>query len=420
MSVSARTQRELCGGPNMKPGDLDLCDLSHFDGGVPHDYLRVLRQQAPVHWNPEPDGPGFWAITRYDDLIHVSRTPKVFSSWLGGTNIPDHPPEELEQMRTMMLNMDPPQHVKYRRLVQRGFTPRMVGRLEPRIREAARQVVDAVAQKGECDFVSELASPLPLILICELMGVPPEDRDRIFDWSNRLIGFDDPEFAGSPDEGKQAAAEMWLYAHGLANQKREDPDDTLISKLVNGEVDGEKLTELEFNNFFLLLAVAGNETTRTVTSHGMRLLHEHPEQRDLLLSDVDRFLPGAIEEIVRFNPPVIYFRRTVTEPTEVRGVSMDRGTKVAMFYPSANRDEDVFLDPDRFDITRDPNPHVSFGIGEHYCLGANFARMQLRCIFREILNRLPDIELCGEVTRLRGNFVDGIKSMPVRFSPESV
>lgn len=403
----------------MKPGDVDLCDLSLYEYGVPHDYFRVLRRESPVHWHPEPDGPGFFAVTRHQDLIHVSRNPKLFSSWLGGTNLPDHDPEELEQLRAMMLNMDPPQHVKYRRLVQHGFTPRMVSRLEPRIREAAREVVDAVAHKGECDFVSELASPLPLILICELMGVPQADRDKIFDWSNRLIGFDDPEFAGSPEDGRQAAAEMWLYAHGLAQEKRSNPDDTLVSKLVNGEVDGEKLSEIEFNNFFLLLSVAGNETTRTVTTHGMRLLCEHPDQKERLLSDVDRFLPGAIEEMVRFNPPVIHFRRTVTEPTEVRGVAMDRGAKVVMFYPSANRDEDVFDEPDRFDVTRDPNPHVSFGIGEHYCLGANLARMQLRCIFREILNRIPDIETSGEVKRLRGNFVDGVKSMPVRFTPEA-
>jgi len=402
----------------MQPADIDLCDLSLFDGGIPFDLLRVLRERDPVHWNPEPDGPGFYAITKHADLIQVSRNPKIFSSWLGGTNIRDLPSEELAQIRMMMLNMDPPQHVKYRRLVQRGFTPRMVERLEPRIREAARQVVDTVAHKGECDFVGDLASPLPLVLICELMGVPADDQQKIFDWSNRLIGFDDPEFQNSPEDGTQAAAEMWLYAHTLAGNKRVKPDDTLISKLVNGEIDGERLSEMEFNNFFLLLAVAGNETTRTVTTHGMRLLSEHPDQKQILLSDVDRFLPGAIEEILRYNPPVIYFRRTVAEATEIRGVEMAPGTKVAMFYGSANRDEEVFSEPDRFDITRSPNPHVSFGIGEHYCLGANLARMQLRCIFREILTRLPDIEVCGPVQRLRGNFVDGVKSMPVRFSPE--
>lgn len=403
----------------MKPGDLDLNDLDHFDHGVPTEYFRVLREQSPVHWQNETNGPGYFVITRHADLVHISKNPKIFSSWLGGTNIRDHEAEELGQMRTMMLNMDPPEHVKYRRLVQRGFTPRMVRALEPRIRAGARQVVDAIAHKGECDFVSDLAAPLPLMLICELMGIPEDDHQKIFEWSNRLIGFDDPDYQDSLDDGKQAAAEMWVYAHTLAGDKRVNPDDTLISKIVNGRVDGEGITEMEFNNFFVLLAVAGNETTRTVTAHGMRLLMEHPAEREKLQGDVERHLPMAIEEMLRFNPPVIHFRRTAMEDTELGGVPIAAGQKVVMFYGSANRDEAVFENPDRFDITRDPNPHVSFGIGEHFCLGANFARMQLRSIFREILTRLPDMQPAGPVKRLRGNFVDGVREMPVVFTPES-
>ncbi|MCG8590541.1 MAG: cytochrome P450 [Proteobacteria bacterium] len=403
----------------MKPGDLDLCDIANYNDGVPLEYLDMLRREDPVHWHPETDGKGFWAITKHADLVHISKHPKLFSSWLGGTNLPDRPEEDLAGMRAMLLNMDPPQHVKYRRLVQRGFTPRMVKELEPRIRQEARGVVDRVATKGECDFVQDLASELPLILICELMGVPVEDRHKIFDWSNKLIGFDDPEFQHSASDGKAAAMELWMYANAIAQQKKANPDDTLISKLINGSVDGEQLTEMEFNNFAVLLSVAGNETTRTVTTHGMRLLCEHPDQRDKLVQNLDRLLPTAVEEFVRYNPPVIHFRRTATEDTEIRGQRISAGDKVVMFYPAANRDEEVFENPTQFDVARDPNPHVGFGIGEHYCLGANLARMTLECIFREILTRIPDIQLAGPVKRLRGNFVDGIKEMRVSFTPET-
>lgn len=409
----------------MKPGDIDILDLDQFDDGFPHDYFKVLRREDPVHFNPEPEGvgPGFYSITRYDDVRRISRTPALFSSERGGIQIRDSAPENLERMRSMMLNMDPPHHVKYRRLVQRGFTPKMVSTLEPIIRSSAREVVDAVAQKGECDFVRDLASELPLIMICELLGVPREDRAKVFDWSNRLIGFDDPEYAknnteNDPNQGMSAAAEMWVYANGLAEQKKSNPDDTLVSKLINGEVEGEKLSELEFNNFFLLLSVAGNETSRTQTAHGMRLLFEHPEQRERLMNDLS-LLPTAIEEMLRYNPPVMHFRRTVMDETEVRGVRLERDDKIALWYPSANRDEDVFEDADTFDVTRDPNPHVSFGLGEHFCLGANLARMQIHAIFHEILTRLPDLEPAGPVRLLRGNFVDGVKEMRVRFTPEA-
>lgn len=402
----------------MKPGDLAICDLDNFDHGFPHAYFEVLRREDPIHREPEPDGSGFWAVTRHADVIHISRNPRLFSSWEGGTNIRDAEAEEIEQLRSMMLNMDPPQHVKYRRLVQKAFTPRVVARLEPKIRSEARGVVDRVAEKGECDFVRDIASELPLILICELMGVPAEDRRLIFEWSNQLIGFDDPEYQHSPDDGRKAAAELWMYAHRIADEKRSRPDETLLSRLVNGQVDGHQLSELEFNNFAVLLAVAGNETTRTMTTHGMRLLFENPEQRARLQGDVERLLPSAVEEMLRMSPPVLHFRRTATADTEIRGRRIRRGEKVVMFYPSANRDEEVFEDPNRFDVTRQPNHHLSFGIGEHYCLGANLARMTLHSIFREILTRLPDLEPAGEIRRLRGNFVDGVKAMPVRFTPE--
>ena len=401
----------------MKIGDADLSDPRAFDGGFPHEYFRMLRRDAPVSWNAERDGgPGFWVITKYDDLKQVSREPNLFSSWRGGTNIFDPPENTLMELRAIMLNMDPPQHVKFRRLVQKGFTPRMVTRLEEHIRDMARTIVDRVAHKGECEFVSEIAAELPMQVICELVGVPEEDRRRVYDLSNLMIGFDDPEVQASREQGKQAGIEMFMYAAKLAEQGRTQPADNLATALVNAEVDGEKLTELEFNSFFLLLAVAGNETTRTVTAHGMRLLMEHPDQRRRLI-DNPGLIPSAIEEILRYNPPVMYFRRTATADTEIRATKIRAGDKITMWYPSVNRDEDVFPDPDRFDVARSPNEHLAFGIGEHFCLGANLARLELKVIFEELLRRLPDMEPAAPPRLLRSNFIDGIKEMRVKFAP---
>jgi cytochrome P450 len=410
-----------------RPGSICLFDPDAYRDGPPHAYLRRLRREAPVCWH-EPPGPdvvsssrldaGYWVLSKYQDVIDVSRNPHLFSSHVGTCFLMDPPASELPGLQAMLVNMDPPGHVKYRRLVQRGFTPRMVGELEPRIRAHARRVVDNVARKAGCDFVTELACELPLILICELMGIPEEDRPQIFDWSNALIGNDDPEMRAGSDP-MQVSAQMWMYSNALAQRKREQPDDTLISKYVNGEVDGMKISDFELNNFFLLLAVAGNETTRNATSHFMRLMSEHPDQFELLKTDVDRLLPGAIEEALRFSPPVLAFRRTALEDTELRGVAIKKGDKVLMSYPSVNRDEEVFPDADRFDIRRTPNHHLSFGIGEHFCLGANFARMQLRCVLREVVTRLPDIRVVGAPKRQRSNLIQGIREMRVEFTPEA-
>ena len=410
-----------------RPGTISLFDPDSYQGGPPHAYLRRLRQEAPVCWHEKPgpevtcssslDG-GYWVLSKYQDVIDVSRNPQVFSSYVGTSFLFDAKAEDLPGLQAMLVNMDPPGHVKYRRLVQRGFTPRMVSELEPSIRAHARRVVDNVARKGSCDFVTELASELPLILICELMGIPDEDRKQMFDWSNALIGNDDPELRAGADP-MQVSVQMWMYANALALKKREKPDDTLISKYLHGEVDGLKISEFELNNFFLMLSVAGNETTRNATSHFMRLMSEHPDQFELLKTDVDRLLPGAIEEALRFAPPVVAFRRTALENTEIRGVRIAKGDKVLMSYPSANRDEEVFPDADRFDIRRSPNHHLAFGIGEHFCLGANFARMQLRSILREVVTRLPDIRLVAPPKFQRSNLIHGIREMRVEFTPES-
>jgi cytochrome P450 len=409
-----------------QPGTLDLTDpdLVVRHAGPPHDYLRRLRREAPVCWHDPPALQrgivpvhcGYHAITRHADVVYVSRHPRLFSSARGTHLIGDMAPEDVAGMRTQLIGMDPPQHVKYRRLVQRGFTPRMVSRLEPRIRQHAKEIVDRVARRGDCEFVEDLASELPLTLICELMGVPLEDRKQLFEWSNQLVGADDPDLQGGPDP-RIFATQMWMYSNELAERKRSAPDDTLMSTYVHSEVDGERISAVEINHFFVLLAVAGNETTRNATSHFVRLLSKHPDQHALLRSDVDRLLPGAIEEALRFSPPVMYFRRTATEDTELRGVRIRAGEKLYLSYPSANRDEEVFPDPDRFDITREPNDHLAFGIGEHFCLGASLARMQLRCILRELLTRLPDLALAGPPALQRGTLIHGVKRMPVRFTP---
>jgi cytochrome P450 len=413
----------------LRPGDLDLSDPDLYvaHAGPPHEYLQMLRREAPVSWNPAPAAAaqtmtpvkaGFWVLSKYEDVHAVSRNPKLFSSFEGGPFVWDMDEQGMAGQRLMLLVMDPPQHVKYRRLVQRGFTPRMVEKLEPSIRRHARVAVDRIAKKGECEFVEDLACELPLTLICELMGIPSDDRKQIFEWSNQLIGGDDPDMrVGNP---MAVAAQMWMYSNKLAAEKKAKPDETLISAYVNGSVEGEAITEAEFNNFFLLLAVAGNETTRNATSQFVRLMHEHPDQWALLKSDVDRYLPGAIEEALRFAPPVLHFRRTALEDTALRGVQIRKGDKVYLSYPSVNRDEEIFGESSmRFDIARKENPHLSFGIGEHFCLGANLARMQLHAILREVATRLPDLALTAPPSLQRSSLIAGIKRMPVRFSAEA-
>ncbi len=397
--------------------DIDLSNPENFEPGFPHHWFKRLRAEAPVFWQEDGKWKGFWALTKYDDIERASKDQATFSSARGATNIFDLPEHELTVTRTMMVNMDPPCHGKHRRLVNQGFTPRRVGNLESHIRELCARIVDAVCERGACDFVTDVAAELPLQVIVELMGVPLEDRHKIFDWSNRLIGFDDPEFQNTFEDGKIAAAECWAYANQLAQQRQQCPRDDLVSALMGAEVDGERLSEQSFDGFFLLLLVAGNETTRNLISGGMLALMENPAERARLLAEPS-LLPTAIEEMLRWVTPVSHFRRTATRDVEVRGRKIREGDKVVIFYPSANRDEEVFADGDRFDVGRSPNDHLTFGIGEHFCLGANLARLEIRSMFEELLRRLPDMELAGPVSRLRSNFINGIKHMPVRFTPE--
>ncbi|MDP3768407.1 MAG: cytochrome P450, partial [Dehalococcoidia bacterium] len=332
----------------------------------------------------------------------------------GGTTIAD----AQGGAELMMVNLDPPRHTKLRNLVSQGFTPKMIRRLEPHVREIATAIVDKVADKGECDFVTEVAAELPLQVIAELIGIPLEDRHQIFEWSNQMIAVGDPEYAGSMEVATKAAADMFVYANTLTADRRVNAKEDLVTVLIDAEVDGKHLDDVEFNFFFLLLAVAGNETTRNLISGGMQALMEHPDQRARLVNDPS-LMPTAVEEMLRWITPVMYFRRTATRDTEIRGQQIAEGEKVTLWYISANRDEEAFEEPDGFDVGRSPNAHLTFGAGgPHFCLGASLARLENQVMFEELLRRLPGIELAGPVARLRSNFINGIKHIPVRFTPE--
>ncbi len=407
----------------MTTDTIDLLDLDRFERGEHHEMFRQLRQERPVHWHDHPNATGFWNVTKHEDLVAVNRNSTLFSAELGGVGILNF--EELEHRmydtRGMsMLSMDPPRHARYRMLISKGFTPRMVALLEEALQLRSIMIVDNIIELGHCDFVVDLASELPLQTIAEIMGVPQEDRRKIFAWSNQLIGRDDPEYATtSPYEATQ---QLFDYAKALAEDRRANPRDDIVTKLVEAEIDGSGLTELEYGAFMQLLAVAGNETTRNTTSWGMYALMEDPAAYATLREDIDDddVLGAAVEEILRYASPVLQFRRTATDDTEIRGQEIKRGDKVVIWFASANRDEEVFDDPFTFDMSRAPNPHVAFGGGgPHYCLGANLARMQLRLLFREIIRRIPDMRRVGPIERLRSNFIGGIKHMPVRFSPGS-
>jgi cholest-4-en-3-one 26-monooxygenase len=418
-------------GAELTLDDIDLNDGANFVASVPHEWFRFLRREAPVFRHPDPQGQAgtYWCVTRYEDCVTVNRDAEHFSSAQAGALFNDMEPEQLEQQRLMMLNMDPPLHTRYRRLVNKGFTPRMVRDLESKIVAYADDIIDNVCETGRADFVEDMAAELPLLVIAEIMGVPPEDRHQVFEWSNRMIGREDPEYQvstsdetladGDPawEESTRASMELFAYADELTARKRAHPSEDMLSVLTRAEMDGESLNQLELDLFFLLLAVAGNETTRNLMSGAMTAFFEHPEQWRLLLED--RSLLGkAVEEMLRFVTPVMHFRRQATEDFTLTGQQIEAGDKVVFWHISANRDESAFTEPDRLDITRDPNPHIAFGGGgPHFCLGANLARMEIGVMFSRILDRLPDIHLDGEVQRLHSNFINGTKHLPVAFSP---
>ena len=401
----------------MDLADIDLCDPDNFVSGVPFEWFAQLRKEAPVFWHPDPDGfaEGFWAITRFEDCVGVNRDYEHFSSSRRTSLFGDFDEDMLEQQRMMMLNMDPPMHTRYRRLGNKGFTPRMIRDLEAKVVSSTDSILDAVCEQGSADFVEQISAELPLQVIADLMGVPQEDRHLVFDWSNRMIGADDPEYQVSPEASGQAAMELYAYASALFENKRIDPHEDLMSVLTEVEVEGEKLNSIELELFFLLLTVAGNETTRNLISGAMATFFDYPDQWELLRNDRS-LLPSATEEMLRYVSPVMNFRRQTTSALDLGDQHIDEDSKVVFFHISANRDESVFENPHTFDITRDPNPHIAFGAGgPHFCLGANLARMEIRVMFEHLLDRMPDIALDGEVERLQSAFISGVKHIPVAF-----
>lgn len=402
---------------------IDLWDMDAFQRQEHHEMLERLRETDPgIHWVDEGDlGPGFWAITRLEHLKEINRHADIFSSNKGGTQMQERQRADVMddfQNDSLMLSMDPPKHTRYRRIVSRGFTPRMINLLEDYLQNRTAMIVDKVCEQGRCDFVTDLAAELPLQAIAEMVGIPLEDRQKIFDWTNSMIGADDPDFAQSEEDVMAAFAELFAYSNALQKERRNKPADDIITTLLSADVDGEKLDEVEFDMFFLLLCVAGNETTRNTITRAMHAFFEFPDQWELYKSDPDKYNDGMVEEAVRWATPVLNFRRQALRDYEIGGVTIKENDKVVMWHIAANRDPRAFDDPWTFDITRSPNDHVGFGGGgPHYCLGANLAKQEIRLMFRAIADRLPDIHLDGEVTYLRSNFIGGVKSMPVAFTP---
>jgi len=395
--------------------------------------FKTLREKRPIAFFEEPEmdesmpfpqGPGYYAITRYHDIVEMSRHPELFCSGHSATSIFDMPQEFLEFFGSM-INMDDPRHARLRRIVSAAFNPRMVSSVEQSIQAVADSIIDKVREAGECDFVTQVSSRLPLQVICDMMGIPESDYDAVFHASNVILSMGDveyiPEGADPVVTLLNAGAELAALMEGLAAFRVDNPTDDLTSELLHANVDGESLTHAELSSFFILLLVAGNETTRNAISHGLWALTEHPDQRAAWMADVDGVTPTAVDEIVLWATPVTFMRRTVTGPTTLSGHDFKEGDKCILFYNSANRDEEIFENPDRFDVLRTPNPHIGFGApGPHFCLGAHLARREITVMYKELFKHLPDIRAAAEPDRLLSSFINGIKHLPCTFSPGGV
>src|ERR1700691_5102509 len=403
-------------GPQI-PAGFDFTDPDLYAHRVPNEEFAELRRAAPIWWNEQPDSGfddgGFWVVSKHADVMEISRNSDLFSSWENtaiirhGGDIRD----SIDVQRLILLNLDPPQHTKLRQIVSRGFTPRAINNLRDRLAERAENIVRTAIEKGTGDFVADVACELPLQAIADLIGVPQEDRKKIFEWSNVMVGYDDPEFG---DAGMIAAAELVGYSMAMAEDRKQSPRDDIVTRLVNAEVDGDRLSSDEFGYFVILMSVAGNETTRNAISHGMVAFFDHPEQWELYR---EQRPATAADEIVRWATPVTVFQLTAKAHTVIGGQEVKRGQRLGLFYRSANFDEDVFSEPAKFDVLRDPNPHLGFGgTGAHYCIGVNLARMEIDLIFNAIADAMPNIALAGEAERLRSGWLNGIKRLPVAYS----
>ena len=413
----------------IEPAGTNLSDIDGFwTESIDHRHaaFNELRERPGLPFFAEPDfaflppGPGYFALTRLDDIVTASRTPAVYTSSKGATNVADMPVEFLEFYGSM-INMDDPRHGRLRRIVSRGFTPKMLDALTENVAAVAKRIVDDVIDAGVCDAVTEISAKLPLTIICDMMGIPESQHRFVFDRTNVILGAQDPEYVPDTDNIFQAlidaGQDLANLVRELAAHRLEKPTEDLTSKLINAQIDGESLTPDELASFFILLVVAGNETTRNAISWGINLLSENPEQGAAWLADLDAVTPTAVEEIVRWASPVIFMRRTLAEPAELSGQHLEAGDKVLMFYWAANRDPRHFTDPERFDVRRAPNPHIGFGgPGPHFCLGAHLARREISVMFRELLTRIPDIHATAPPTRLKSSFINGIKHLPVAFT----
>ncbi len=404
--------------PDIPPG-FDLTDPDLYASRVPSAEFAELRRTAPVWWNAQRrgsagfDDDGFWAVTRHADILEVSRRSELYSSWENTALIrfaEGITRDEIEVQRVILLNIDPPEHTKVRGIVSRGFTPKAVRGMRDNLRERAERIVAAALARGTGDFVTDIACELPLQAIAELIGVPQQDRKKIFQWSNQMVGSDDPEFG---EAGTLAAMELLAYAMEMAEDRAASPRDDIVTKLVNAEIDGMRLSADEFGYFVLMLAVTGNETTRNAISHGMAAFFDHPDQWELFKAQRPE---TAADEIIRWGTPVTVFQRTALADTELGGQPIRQGQRLGLFYRSANFDEAVFDHPERFDILRDPNPHVGLGgLGAHYCLGASLAKLEIGLIFNAIADAMPDIRPAGQPERLRSGWLNGIKHLPVSY-----
>jgi methyl-branched lipid omega-hydroxylase len=414
--------------PAISLADIDLSDTDFWGRSLAERQAAfgVLRAEDHPPFFAEPEtpfaepGPGYYALVRHADVVEASRVPEVFSSGRGATSIPDLPAEFNEYFGSM-INMDDPRHARLRRIVSRAFTPRMIKKFEGDVRQVAATIVDDLLAGGPCDFVEQVAARLPLTIICQLMGIPDSSYGLVLRDTNMILSGMDPDFLSEdPDEAVgqilTAGAELADLVTGLAAERAGHPGDDLVSALATANIDGEQLTSAELASFFILLVVAGNETTRNAISHSLVLLTDFPGQRELLMADLDGRIGTAVEELVRYSSPVIFMRRTVTRDHRMNGHDYREGDKAVLFYWSANQDETVFADPARLDVTRSPNPHVGFGAaGPHFCLGSHLARREVGVMLRELLTRVPDIRAAAPPDRLLSSFINGIKHLPCTF-----
>lgn len=400
--------------------DFHLVHPGHYAArGYPHDVWTRLRREDPVHWWDRTDGVPFWAITKHADITTIGKRPEKFAS--GPRLVIGHLPERPSDFPPTLIQLDPPKHGIYRQLISHRFRPGALRRMHADIERIAKEIVDGLLEQGDsgqCDFVKKVAAPLPIAVIAWMLGVPRSDWDLLFDWTNRTIGAGDPEYqreGKTPDEtAREAMTELFGYFTKLVEEKKRSPGDDLVTVFTEARVDGQPLPFLDLLTFCLIIVVAGNETTRNATTGGMLALIEHPDELRKLQRDPS-LIPSAIEEVVRWVSPIIHFARTATEDFELRGKRIRKGDALALFYPSANRDEEVFRDPFAFRVDRRPNRHIGFGVGEHFCLGAHLARLELQVAYQHLLPRIREIELAGPVERLHSALVGGVKHLPIRY-----